>query len=73
MGDDNIYLFGTLTPAVEDIRYDQRFHGVKPDPQMAAVLDHIRHGVYGPGMIFEPLLSRGYACPACARARFLKG
>lgn len=57
-GADNIFLFGTLTPAVEDIRHQQVYGGgVKVDEKLEQVLESIRNGNYGSAAIFEPLLS----------------
>jgi glycogen phosphorylase len=57
-GEDNIFLFGTLTPAVEDIRHRQVYgSGVNVDPKLEQVLDSIREGKYGSAAIFESLLN----------------
>ena len=58
-GDDNIFLFGTLTPQVEDIRYKQTYggKGAEPDPKLESVLESIQSGAYGEPVIFEPLLN----------------
>lgn len=56
-GPDNIFLFGTLTPQVEDIRHRQIYGtGVEADPKLESVLDSIRNGNYGTPSIFESLL-----------------
>lgn len=58
-GPDNIFLFGTLTPAVEDIRHKQVYgSGVAVDEKLDQVLESIRSGNYGSAAIFEPLLSK---------------
>ena len=56
-GPDNIFLFGTLTPAVEDIRHKQIYVGkVNRDPKLESVVQSIQQGRYGFPGIFEPLL-----------------
>jgi starch phosphorylase len=56
-GEDNIFLFGTLTPEVDDIRHRQTYGGgVIVDPKLESVLESIRAGNYGQPAIFEPLL-----------------
>ncbi|KAJ3095527.1 Non-essential glycogen phosphorylase [Phlyctochytrium planicorne] len=57
VGDDNIWMFGALTPEVEDIRHEIRFRGNTLDPNLAAVVESIRKGDFGDAYIFEPLLS----------------
>jgi glycogen phosphorylase len=57
-GDENIFLFGTLTPEVDDIRHRQTYGtGVVCDPKLESVLDSIRAGNFGQPAIFEPLLN----------------
>lgn len=57
-GDDNIYLFGVLTPQVEDIRHQQMYvGGVKRDPKLESVLKSIQSGRYGNPSIFDSLLN----------------
>jgi starch phosphorylase len=56
-GPDNIFLFGTLTPDVENIRHQQIYVGkLSRDPKLESVISSIRLGNYGLGSIFEPLL-----------------
>ncbi len=56
-GAENIFLFGTLTPQVEDIRHKQVYGGgVEVDSKLEEVLESIRSGNYGSPCIFEPLL-----------------
>lgn len=56
-GAENIFLFGTLTPQVEDIRHAQLYGGkVKRDPKLESVVNSIHAGRYGFAGIFEPLM-----------------
>ncbi|KAJ3311997.1 Non-essential glycogen phosphorylase [Boothiomyces sp. JEL0838] len=56
-GPENIFLFGVLTPEVEDIRHKQTYGtGIKVDPKLDSVVESIRDGTYGQPAIFEPLL-----------------
>ena len=57
VGDENVFFFGHLTPAVEELRYQHRYHPVpveKKSPALAAVLDDIVSGRYGDAGIWEP-------------------
>ncbi|KAI8925852.1 glycosyl transferase [Entophlyctis helioformis] len=56
---ENIFLFGTLTKDVEDVRHKQMYGGQPSheNPKLQAVLDSIHHGNYGDPVIFEPLIS----------------
>ncbi|KAJ1336513.1 hypothetical protein BSLG_007297 [Batrachochytrium salamandrivorans] len=57
-GDENIFLFGTLTPDVEDVRYSQTYGGgTIRDSKLVSVIDSIHAGHYGDPIIFEPLLN----------------
>ncbi|OAJ43251.1 hypothetical protein BDEG_26623 [Batrachochytrium dendrobatidis JEL423] len=57
-GEENIFLFGTLTPQVEDVRYQQTYGGgTVRDPKLSSVVDSIHAGHYGDPIIFEPLLN----------------
>ncbi|RKO89280.1 carbohydrate phosphorylase-domain-containing protein [Blyttiomyces helicus] len=60
-GAENIFFFGTLTPAVEDIRHDQMYHQVKMDSKLESVVSSIQSGRYGDAGIFEPLLGKDWA------------
>ncbi|KAI8841712.1 hypothetical protein BC829DRAFT_446690 [Chytridium lagenaria] len=57
VGDENIWMFGALTPEVEDIRHNNRFRGSILDPSLAAVVESVRKGEFGDAYIFEPLMS----------------
>lgn len=56
-GEENIFLFGTLTPQVEDIRHRQTYGGnFVRDSKLEKVISSIREGRYGQPSIFQPLL-----------------
>lgn len=57
VGSENIFLFGALAHEVEDIRHEQMFRGIKMNPRLDQVIKNIENDVYGPSMIFEPLLN----------------
>jgi starch phosphorylase len=49
--------FGHLTPDVEDLRHQHRYHPVPVEekaPELANVLNHISAGTFGDADIFEP-------------------
>lgn len=57
IGEENIWLFGTLASQVDDLRHEQRYHNLKMDPKLRSVLDAISGGMFGEPKIFEPLLA----------------
>ncbi|PVG00093.1 putative glycogen phosphorylase [Serendipita vermifera] len=60
VGEDNVFFFGHLTPAVEELRYQHRYHPVpveEKSPALAAVLNDIMSGRYGDGSIWEPFVN----------------
>jgi starch phosphorylase len=60
VGEENVFFFGHLTPAVEELRYQHRYHPVpveKKSPALAAVLDDIMSGRYGDAGIWEPFVN----------------
>ncbi|KAI9326089.1 glycosyl transferase [Obelidium mucronatum] len=57
VGEENIWLFGTLTPDVEDVRHAQRYRPTVLDPALDLVVKAIQHGEFGEPSIFEPLIS----------------
>ncbi|TDL27001.1 glycosyltransferase family 35 protein [Rickenella mellea] len=60
VGDSNVFFFGHLTPAVEELRYQHTYHPVPVEekcPALAAVLDEISAGRFGDGSVYEPLLN----------------
>ncbi|KAI6164019.1 glycosyltransferase family 35 protein [Pisolithus thermaeus] len=60
VGSDNVFFFGHLTPAVEELRYQHRHHPVPVEEKsrdLARVLDQISAGLFGDGSVYEPLLN----------------
>jgi len=55
-----LVFFGHLTPAVEDLRYRNRYHPISVEdqsPALAAVLDAVTAGRFGDPGIFEPFIN----------------
>ncbi|KAF5353527.1 hypothetical protein D9756_007833 [Leucocoprinus leucothites] len=60
VGESNVFFFGHLTPAVEDLRYQHTYHPVPIEqkcPGLAKVLDQVSAGLFGDGAPYEPLLN----------------
>ncbi|KAF5384669.1 hypothetical protein D9757_006280 [Collybiopsis confluens] len=60
VGENNVFFFGHLTPAVEDLRYQHIYHPVSVEekcPPLANVLNTISGGMFGDGGVYEPLLN----------------
>jgi len=60
VGESNVFFFGHLTPAVEDLRYQHLYHPVPIEekcPALANVLDQVSHGLFGDQEVYEPLLN----------------
>ncbi|EMD35202.1 glycosyltransferase family 35 protein [Gelatoporia subvermispora B] len=60
VGENNVFFFGHLTPAVEDLRYQHMYHPVPIEekcPALANVLNEISAGRFGDGGVYEPLLN----------------
>ncbi|KAJ3826219.1 glycogen phosphorylase [Lentinula raphanica] len=60
VGENNVFFFGHLTPAVEDLRYQHMYHPVPVEekcPPLAKVLDCVASGMFGDGGVYEPLLN----------------
>ncbi|KAF7307131.1 Alpha-1,4 glucan phosphorylase [Mycena indigotica] len=60
VGENNVFFFGHLTPAVEDLRYQHTYHPVPLEekcPALAHVLNQISGGLFGDADIYEPLLN----------------
>lgn len=60
VGPSNVFFFGHLTPAVEDLRYQHTYHPVpveQKSPALAQVLNEISSGLFGDGGVYEPLLN----------------
>jgi len=56
VGEDNIFLFGTMTEDVEERRAHHAENGVELPPQLEEVFDAIESGMFGPADQFEPLI-----------------
>jgi len=60
VGESNVFFFGHLTPAVEDLRHQHLYHPIPIEekcPALANVLNHISTGAFGDSVVYEPLLS----------------
>jgi len=60
VGEENVFFFGHLTPAVEDLRYEHTYRPVpveQKSPALAAVLNEISGGRFGDAQVYEPLLN----------------
>ncbi|KAJ7070808.1 glycosyltransferase family 35 protein [Mycena amicta] len=60
VGENNVFFFGHLTPAVEDLRYQHQYHSIPLEekcPSLAHVLDQISGGLFGDADVYEPLLN----------------
>ncbi|KAI6118426.1 glycogen phosphorylase [Pisolithus sp. B1] len=60
VGSENVFFFGHLTPAVEELRYQHQHHPVPVEEKsqdLARVLDQISAGLFGDGGVYEPLLN----------------
>ncbi|CAO3650321.1 unnamed protein product [Cunninghamella blakesleeana] len=56
IGEENIFMFGTLADKVPDIRHNQKYHGVLIDADLQGVIDFIQAGNFGDASIFNPLI-----------------
>ncbi|KAH7922471.1 glycosyltransferase family 35 protein [Leucogyrophana mollusca] len=60
VGSSNVFFFGHLTPAVEELRFQHMYHPVpveEKSPALAHVLNQISSGLFGDGGVYEPLLN----------------
>ncbi|KAF5378620.1 hypothetical protein D9615_007189 [Tricholomella constricta] len=60
VGESNVFFFGHLTPAVEDLRFQHLYHPVPLEqkcPALAHVLNQVSAGLFGDGHVYEPLLN----------------
>ncbi|PCH42943.1 glycosyltransferase family 35 protein [Wolfiporia cocos MD-104 SS10] len=60
VGENNVFFFGHLTPAVEDLRYQHMYHPIPVEqkcPPLARVLKEVSSGHFGDGAVYEPLLN----------------
>ncbi|KAH8077380.1 glycogen phosphorylase [Cristinia sonorae] len=60
VGEQNVFFFGHLTPAVEDLRYQHMYHPVPIEqkcPGLAKVINEVSAGRFGDAGVYEPLLN----------------
>ncbi|KAK7460678.1 Non-essential glycogen phosphorylase [Stygiomarasmius scandens] len=60
VGENNVFFFGHLAPAVEELRYQHVYHPVPIEekcPALANVLNQVSAGLFGDGGTYEPLLN----------------
>ncbi|CAJ0851033.1 18174_t:CDS:10 [Entrophospora sp. SA101] len=57
IGDENIFMFGNLADAVDDLRHAHRYRNVEMDPKLKEVLTSIESGQFGDPRIFSPLIN----------------
>ncbi|KAJ6629923.1 glycogen phosphorylase [Mycena sp. CBHHK59/15] len=60
VGESNVFFFGHLTPAVEDLRYQHTYHPIPIEekcPALANVLNQVSGGLFGDEHVYEPLLN----------------
>ena len=57
IGEDNIFLFGTLSEDVEDLRHAHYFSKFNMDPMLKRVFDSIRAGTFGDAGQFSALVN----------------
>ncbi|KAF8519332.1 glycosyltransferase family 35 protein [Hysterangium stoloniferum] len=60
IGEENVFFFGHLAPAVDEVRYQHRYHPVpveEKSPALAAVLNEISSGRFGDASVFEALVN----------------
>ncbi len=57
VGESNVFFFGHLTPAVEELRYKHMYHPVPIEqkcPALARVINEVAAGRFGDGGVYEP-------------------
>lgn len=57
IGEENMFLFGHLSEAVDDIRFNHRYRGAVMDPKLVKVFESIERGQFGDVNIYEGLIS----------------
>jgi len=59
VGEENVFFFGNLTPAVDGLRHEHMkgFDLKQKCPALAHVLDQVSSGIFGEGQVYEPLLN----------------
>ena len=63
VGEENVFFFGHLTPAVEDLRYQHQYHPrpiEERSPALASVLNEISGGRFGDANVYEPCVKNVY-------------
>ena len=60
VGESNVFFFGHLTPAVEELRYQHMYHPVPIEekcPRLARVINEVAAGRFGDGGVYEPCVA----------------
>ncbi|KAI9476360.1 MAG: glycosyl transferase [Benjaminiella poitrasii] len=57
IGEENIFMFGVLADEVDDIRHNQKYHGLLIDASLQVVIDTIQSGEFGDPSVFGPLIN----------------
>ncbi|ANB12790.1 Gph1p [Sugiyamaella lignohabitans] len=57
VGEENMFMFGHLAEAVEDLRFDHRYRGVKLNDKLQKVFETIQSGIFGESHIYNDLIS----------------
>lgn len=57
IGQENIFMFGVLADEVDDLRHQQKYHGLMIDEQLQVVIDTIQSGQFGDASVFAPLIN----------------
>ncbi|KAG8852598.1 Non-essential glycogen phosphorylase [Tulasnella sp. 330] len=60
VGEENVFFFGHLTPAVEDLRHAHQYNSLSLEqrsPALAVVVKVIAEGRFGDGGVYEPFLN----------------
>lgn len=55
-GEENNFIFGTLTEDVNKTRHENQYHPKDLDPDLAAVLDMLKNEVFCPRDQIQPIL-----------------
>jgi starch phosphorylase len=57
VGEENMYFFGHLAEAVDDLRHNNNYRGVKLDKKLASVFAAIEKGMFGDASVYQDLIS----------------